>query len=207
MFRFVEFCFAAGLVFLPPVVFASGTPAGGAINPKPPEYNVSNMQSNDPTPTMPDRGNPSTEEAIGDQYWQGAADHARDRTEAVRHYRIAANRGLASAERKLAIAYANGDGAPADDGQMLRWQRKAAEAGDPVAAGMLGYAIMIGLDGSYDMVEAATWLTLAAEKPGPDAWRQHAANCAEEAQSKLTSAERQAFQARLAQWRSRLNGE
>ena len=43
------------------------------------------------------------EEKIGDLYWDGSADLARDRVEAVFHYGVAANSGIASAGRKLAI--------------------------------------------------------------------------------------------------------
>jgi TPR repeat protein len=154
-----------------------------------------------------DQGNALAEEKIGDLYWQGSSDLARNRAEAVHHYGIAAAQGIASAGRKLAIAYANGDGAPADDARMLHWQRKAAESGDPVAAGMLGYAIMIGLDGTYDLVEAATWLTLAAENSRSGEWGVHAAVYSRDAQSKLTPPEQVAFHARLARWRSALDGE
>jgi uncharacterized protein len=90
---------------------------------------------------------------------------------------------------------------------MMRWERKAAESGDAVAAGMLGYAIMIGLDGTYDLVEAATWLTLAAENAQQGKWRALAADYSQDAQSKLTSPEREAFHARLARWRSTLDDE
>ena len=72
---------------------------------------------------------------------------------------------------------------------------------------MLGYAIMIGIDGTYDLVEAATWLTLAAENAHSGEWRVHAAVYSQDAQSKLTPLEREAFQARLARWRSTLDGE
>ena len=97
-------------------------------------------------------------------YWEGSDDLPRDRAAAVHHYVVAANQAIASAERKLAIAYANGDGAPADDRQMLHWERKAAEGGDAVAAAMLGYAIMIGIDGTYDLVESATWLGFSGRR-------------------------------------------
>jgi hypothetical protein len=154
-----------------------------------------------------DQGNGQAEEKVGDLYWQGSADLPRDRAEAARHYKVAADRGIASSARKLAIAYANGDGVPADDAQMLLWEHKAAERGDPVAAGMLGYAIMIGIDGTYDLVEAATWLTLAAENARSADWRGQVARYAKDAQSKLTPSEREAFHARLARWRSTLDGE
>ncbi|MDR3534065.1 MAG: tetratricopeptide repeat protein [Rhodopila sp.] len=154
-----------------------------------------------------DQGDAIAEEKIGDLYWEGSGDLPRDRAEAVRHYTIAANHGIASGERKLAIAYANGDGAPADDAQMLLWDRKAAEGGDAVAAGMLGYAIMIGVDGTYDLVEAATWLRLAAENAQPGEWRVHAAAYSQDVQSKLTPSEQEAFRTRFARWRSTLNRE
>ena len=123
------------------------------------------------------------------------------------HYGIAADQAVASAERKLAIAYADGDGILADDTQMLRWGRKAAEGGDAVAAGMFGYAIMIGLDGSYDLVEAATWLTLATEHAEPGNWRVQAAVYSQDVQSKLTPPEWEAFHARLIRRRSSLDDE
>ena len=90
---------------------------------------------------------------------------------------------------------------------MLSWGRKAAEKGDAIAAGMVGYAIMLGLDGSYDLVEAATWLTLAADAGHSNDWRVHTASYARDVQSKLTPTEREAFQARLAHWKSSLDGE
>ncbi|HBK05740.1 MAG TPA: hypothetical protein DDZ81_07720 [Acetobacteraceae bacterium] len=153
------------------------------------------------------QGDGTAEEKLGDLYWQGAAGISRDRTQAVGHYKVAAGRGIASAARKVAVAYANGDGVPADDTQMLRWGRKAARAGDAEAAGMVGYAIMIGIDGSYDLVEAATLLTVASENAPSADWRNHAAAIAQEAQSKLTRPEREALIARLARWRSTLDGE
>jgi TPR repeat protein len=201
MHRIVGFCIAIGLTALMPALSASSSHADGNL------ISESGNLHSDSFHKVADQDSARAEEKIGDLFWQGAADHPRNRTEAVHHYGNAAKFGIPSAERKLAIAYANGEGAPPDDARMLHWQRKAAEAGDPVAAGMLGYAIMIGLDGTYDMVEAATWLTLAAENHGAaDAWRSQAATYASDAKSRLTPTEREAFQARLAHWRSILNG-
>jgi TPR repeat protein len=154
-----------------------------------------------------DHGQALAEERIGDLYWEGSAGLPRDRAAAVIHYRNAARQKIVSAERKLANAYANGDGAPADDTEMLRWERKAAESGDAVAAGMLGYAIMIGLDGTYDFVEAATWLTLAASSAQPGPWRLQVANYSQDLQSTLTTQEQEAYHARISRWRSRLDQE
>ena len=153
------------------------------------------------------QGDGIAEEKIGDLYWWGSANLPRDQAEAIRHYRSAASRGIASSERKLAIAYANGEGVPPDDALMLLWSRKAAVRGDPVAAGMLGYAIMIGLDGSYDLVAAATWLTIAVENARPGIWRSHTAAYARDIKSRLTPSERAIFKVRLARWRSALGRE
>jgi TPR repeat protein len=153
------------------------------------------------------QGNGSAEEKIGDLYWSGSLTITRDSVEAVRRYRIAAEQGIASAQRKLALAYANADGAPADDSQMLFWTRKAAENGDAEAAALLGDAIMVGLDGSYDYVEAATWLTLAVDKAHDAVWQPRAAAYLRTVQDALTPAERAACDARLNHWRALLEGE
>lgn len=191
------FCVAIGITTLASTVVSSSPYAGGN------QFHQDIASSPQPT----DRDKAIAEEKIGDMFWQGSNDRPRDCAEAVRHYDTAAKLGMASAERKLAIAYANGEGAPADDAQMLHWQRKAAESGDAMAAGMLGYAIMIGLDGTYDAVEAATWLTLAAEDAPAEPWRFQAAAYAREAQGKLTSTEREAFHERLGQRRSVVHGK
>ena len=201
MYRVAKFCIAVGLAASVTALPASSSHAGG----NPPSQQTA--LPIDSSRKMADRDNAMAEERIGDLCWQGAADHPLNRTEAVRHYGNAANLGIASAERKLAIAYANGDGTRADDAQMLHWQRKAAEAGDAEAAGMLGYAIMIGLDGTYDIVEAATWLTLATENARSEAWRFNAASYARDAQNRLTQAEQDAFHVRLVHLRAALKEE
>ena len=108
-----------------------------------------------------EHGNLTGEFMVGAVLWDGKAGQAQDRTEAVRHFRIAAEAGNPAAQRMLATAYRLGDGVPEDIGQMLVWNRKAAEQGDGLAEASLGYAILTGLDGTYDFVEAACWLILA----------------------------------------------
>jgi TPR repeat protein len=144
-----------------------------------------------------DQGDAAAEERIGDLYWEGSGNLARDRAEAARHYGIAARAGRASAEGKLALAFARGDGVPPDDGMMLFWSRKAAQAGDGVAAAVLGHAIMLGIDGTYDWVEAATWLTVAANSLRDGTLRADAARRSKELVGKLTPAERAAYHARV----------
>ena len=90
---------------------------------------------------------------------------------------------------------------------MLRSECKAAESGDAVVAGMFGYAIMTGLDGSYHLVEAAMWLTLASEHARPSNWHIQAAVYSQDVQNKLTPQEREAFHACLIHWQSALDDE
>ena len=72
---------------------------------------------------------------------------------------------------------------------------------------MLGYAIMIGIDGTYDLVEAATWLTFAAENAAPGDWRGQAESYAKDALAKLSGREREVLKARLARWRPASDGD
>jgi TPR repeat protein len=125
----------------------------------------------------------------------------RDHQQAVVHYYAAASRGLAAAQRKLALAYADGDGVPGDDAKLMLWLRKAADAGDRQAARLLAYAISIDINGSYDQVEAAMWSAVAEGKDGHDA-----APAVVQMRARLSPREYQAFQTRLARWHERANG-
>jgi hypothetical protein len=54
-------------------------------------------------------------------------------------------------------------------------------------------------------VEAATWLTLAAQNAHAGEWRVRTTVYSRDAVSKLTRPEREAFRARLTRWRSTLD--
>ena len=210
MFRTVMFALAIGLASgLAGAVIAAPPTSRAQLSPPPPSIGCPPAPETAAARAVPDPGQEpeSDEERLGDAYWQGSPERHRNPTEAVSHYKAAALHGSASAARKVAIAYANGEGVAPDDAQMLRWTRTAVCAGDAEAAGMLGYAIMIGIDGTYDLVEAAAWLTLASEKAHSTGWRARAAAIAREAESKLTRSEQEALNARLARWRSAPNGE
>jgi TPR repeat protein len=64
----------------------------------------------------------------------------RDYAEAVAWYRKAADKGLATAQYNLGVAYANGDGVLQDDAEAARWYRLAADQGYPAAQLNLGLA-------------------------------------------------------------------
>ncbi|HQT79138.1 MAG TPA: hypothetical protein PLD10_18955, partial [Rhodopila sp.] len=153
------------------------------------------------------KADPLAEERIGDLYWDGSLGVPRDRTRAVKHYRAAAARGVAGAERKLAVAYADADGAPADDAKLMFWLRKAAESGDRQAARMLGQAILINIDNSYDPVEAALWLAVAADGDRPTPPRAAVVSDAVGTHLHLTPPEYKALEVRLVRWQAKDVGE
>jgi TPR repeat protein len=148
-------------------------------------------------------GNLTGEFMVGAVLWDGKAGQAQDRTEAVRHFRIAAEAGDPAAQRMLATAYRLGDGVPADIGQMLVWNHKAAEQGDGLAATALGYEILTGLDGTYDFVEAACWLILAVERIDDESERQRAKINLDNALDQLNGTEKAEAESRAAAWRAK----
>ena len=148
-----------------------------------------------------ERGNITAEANIGGIFWVGAAGVAKDRTEAVRHYHIAAMGGNAVAARMLSIAYGSGDGVPPNDAEQLAWARKAAELGDTVAQNMAGYLILTGVGGSYDYAEAAFWLTLAVERTSAGELHDIASENLRTVLAQLNPDERSNVEKRVARWR------
>ena len=86
-----------------------------------------------------------------------------DQAEAVRWYRMAAERGNAFGQVLLGLAYAAGEGIPADQAEAVRWYRMAAEQGEVFAFGQvllgLAYATGEGLPADYAL--AHMWLNIA----------------------------------------------
>jgi len=154
-----------------------------------------------------DRGAVTAETNIGGIYWVGAAGVAMDRSEAVRHYRVAAETGNAVAARMLSVAYGTGDGVPRDEALQLRWARKAAVLGDAVAQNTLGYLILTGVGGTYDYVEAATWLSLAAERSAPGELHDKAVENLRTAMAQLKPDEQAEVARRVTHWREVNKGQ
>jgi TPR repeat protein len=86
----------------------------------------------------------------------------QDQAEALQLYRLAAEQGVAGAQCRLGVMYAEGRGAPRDDDESVRWFRLAAEQGDAEAQAGLGLACAAGRGAPQDFVAAYMWLTLAA---------------------------------------------
>lgn len=77
----------------------------------------------------------------------------------------AAGSGNASAQYKLAMAYARGDGVPQDADQAFAWCKKAAEQGNADAEAELGMMYRIGAGVDEDRHQAVLWY-LAASRQG-----------------------------------------
>lgn len=85
-------------------------------------------------------------------------------TEAVRWYRIAAEKGNIKAQSLLGTAYHRGIGLAADDVQSTQWLSKAADQMDPLAQFQLGEGFESGWTGQRDNAEAYKWYLLSASQ-------------------------------------------
>ena len=84
--------------------------------------------------------------------------------DAVRAFRIAAEKGNAKAQFLLGACYYNGKGVERDVDEAVRWTRKAAEQGYVEAQCSLGCAYADGNGVDKDMAEAARWFRKAAKE-------------------------------------------
>ena len=100
---------------------------------------------------------------LGTMYGRGE-DVPQDDVEAVKWYRLAADRGHACAQFDLGAMYANGNGVSQDDVEAVKWYRLAAEQGHAQAQTVLGLMYATGNGVPEDDAEAAKWYRLAAEQ-------------------------------------------
>jgi TPR repeat protein/serine/threonine protein kinase len=83
-------------------------------------------------------------------------------TEAVRWYRRAADRGDATGQVGVGLAYLNGRGAPQDDAEAARWFRKAAEQGNARGQNAYGMLLQSGRGVPRNDEEALKWIRASA---------------------------------------------
>ena len=86
----------------------------------------------------------------------------QDQAEAFQLYRVAAEQGIAGAQCRLGVMYAEGRGVEQDERESVRWFRLAAAQGNAEAQGGLGLAYGTGRGVSQDFVASHVWMTLAA---------------------------------------------
>lgn len=100
---------------------------------------------------------------VGDSYAKGQGV-PQDYAEALRWWRMAADRGNAAAQNKIGIAYNQGQGVPKDYGQAIVWFRKAAEQGNAVAQANLGVSYDEGIGIDEDHAQAVEWFRKSADQ-------------------------------------------
>lgn len=88
----------------------------------------------------------------------------KDDTEGVKWYRKAAEQGDATAQNRLGVMYAGGQGVAKDDSESLKWYRKAAEHGNASAQTNIGNRYANGRGVPKDEDEAVKWYRKAAEQ-------------------------------------------
>jgi TPR repeat protein len=89
---------------------------------------------------------------------------AKDRAEAARLYRLAADQGNAMAQYSLGLMYSSGEGVAKDEAEAARLFRLAADQGDAVGQYLLGKMYVEGKGVAKDLGEAARLFRLAADQ-------------------------------------------
>ncbi|NQV93806.1 MAG: sel1 repeat family protein [Sphingomonadales bacterium] len=92
-----------------------------------------------------------------------------DNVEAVRLYRLAAEKGNARGQYYLGTMFETGEGLPRNTIEAAKWYRLAAEHGYSAAQFTLGLMFETGEGVSRNTIEAVKWYRLAAEQGNADA--------------------------------------
>ncbi len=92
-----------------------------------------------------------------------------DETAEFRAIKMEAEKGDPFAQYNLGVAYANGEGVVQDNGEAVKWFRKAAEKDITEAQFNLGICYVNGWGVPKDDAEAAKWFRKAADKGDADA--------------------------------------
>jgi len=86
-----------------------------------------------------------------------------DNIQAVRWFRVLADRGDPAAQFGMGVSYATGSGVEQDYPEALRWYQKSARQGSLGARTNLGVMYLNGQGVSADRIEAQKWFILAAK--------------------------------------------
>ena len=99
----------------------------------------------------------------GALYYLGQ-EKPKDYREALKWFRLAADKGSAEAQRFVGIIYDNGQGVARDSKEALKWFRLAADQGDAGGQFCLGVLYRDGRGVSQNYKEGWKWIRLAADK-------------------------------------------
>ena len=89
--------------------------------------------------------------------------------DALRWYRIAAERGHLESQNNVGLFLVSGMGGTKDVGEGIRWLRKAADRGHEVAQRNIGFMYLQGIGVPQDRAEALRWLRKAADQGDEEA--------------------------------------
>jgi TPR repeat protein len=95
------------------------------------------------------------------------AYNEKDYGKAVALWRPLAETGVAAAQYRLGVMYAEGKGVARNDGEAVVWFERAAKQGDAAAQYDLGASYAEGVGVPKDMVAAAKWFRRAADQGLP----------------------------------------
>jgi hypothetical protein len=95
------------------------------------------------------------------------AYEAKDYEKAIAAWRPLADKGVAAAQYRLGVMYAEGKGVPANDAEAALWFERAAKQGDAAAQYDLGASYVEGTGVRKDPTAAAEWFRRAADQGYP----------------------------------------
>ncbi len=96
-----------------------------------------------------------------------AAYHDKDYAKAIGLWRPLADSGVAAAQYRLGVMYAEGKGVAASDAEAALWFERAAVQGDAAAQYDLGASYAEGAGVRKDVATAAKWFLRAADQGFP----------------------------------------
>ena len=108
--------------------------------------------------------------------------------------------GLEPHSTRLALMYRDGRGVTRNAAQAISWFRKAADRGEADAQIELGILLSPGHGKSTDIVEAHTWLNLAASRWKDEAKRLQAGRLRDELEKAMTDDQRAQAYRRATEW-------
>jgi hypothetical protein len=115
-----------------------------------------------------EQGDENAAYALGAAYERGNEAVPRDLGQAIRWYRVAAEKGLTIAQHNLACCYAHPDSPLKDMPTALMWFHKAAEGGSKLTMENLAHMYANGWGVDMDLEKAAYWRDRAAVAPEMD---------------------------------------
>lgn len=103
---------------------------------------------------------------------------AEDDTEAVKWWRLAAEKGDAVAQSNLGLKYAQGEGVSEDYAEAIKWWRLSAEQGNTLPQNGLCVLYETGKGVRQDNIKALMWFNIASSIGDKDAvdWKTERAN-------------------------------